>query len=245
MTDRTTAPNSGLAEVAVQCFVETCVQGSIFVVKIATCHKPCSLCSSLKDIPYMENKIVKYFSQITTLSKEEEKALADGMVVTNLKKDTFLIKEGQTSIDTYFILEGCLRQYCLIDGEEKTTNFFTEGQWVISLTGLTQNTPSYFNLVCMEDTSLVIGNEQMAQQLFKKFPRFETLARVVVEKSFAEQQRLMTSYHTDTPEQRYLKLLKSRPDLFQRVSQYHMASYIGVKPESLSRIRKRITKNSL
>lgn len=191
----------------------------------------------------MENKIVKYFSQITTLSHEEEKVLADGMVVTNFKKDTLLVREGQTSIDTYFILEGCLRQYCLIDGEEKTTNFFTEGQWVISLTGLTQNTPSFYNLVCMEDTSLVVGNEEKAQELFKKFPRFETLARIVVEKSFAEQQQLMTSYHTDTPEQRYLRLLKSRPDLFQRVSQYHMASYIGVKPESLSRIRKRIAKN--
>ena len=188
----------------------------------------------------MKNKIVQYFSQITTLSKEEERALAEGMVVTNIKKDTFLIKEGQTSLDTYFVLEGCLRQYCLIEGEEKTTNFFTEGQWVISLTGLTQDKPSFYNLVCMEDTALVIGNEQQAQALFKKFPRFETLARIVVEKSFAEQHQLMTSYQTDTPEQRYLKLLETRPDLFQRVSQYHMASYIGVKPESLSRIRKRI-----
>lgn len=193
----------------------------------------------------MENQIVKYFSQITTLSQEEEKALAEGMVVTKLKKGTFLIKEGKISMDTYFIIEGCLRQFCLIDGEEKTTNFFTEGQWVIALTGISQSTPSFYNLVCMEDSSLVIGNEKKAQELFKKFPRFETLARVVVEKSFAEQQQLMTSYHTDTPEQRYIKLMKARPDLFQRVSQYHMASYIGVKPESLSRIRKRIVqKNS-
>lgn len=188
----------------------------------------------------MSNKIVDYFSQITALTADEAKVLEEGMVVTNFAKDTFLLKEGQTSIDTYFILEGCIRQYCLIDGEEKTTNFFTEGQWIISLTGLTQNVPSVHNLVCMEDTALVIGNEQKAQELFRKFPRFETLARVVVEKSFAEQQQLMTSYLTDTPEQRYLKLLKLRPDLFQRVSQYHMASYIGVKPESLSRIRKRI-----
>ncbi len=188
----------------------------------------------------MENKIVKYFSQFTTLTPEEVKALEEGMVVSRAKKDTHLLKEGQTSVDTYFILEGCIRQYCLVNGEEKTTNFFTEGQWVISLTGLTQNMPSFYNLVCMEDTSLVIGNEQKAQELFKKFPRFETLARQVMEKSFAEQQQLMTSYHTDNPEQRYLRLLKLRPDLFQRVSQYHMASYIGVKPESLSRIRKRI-----
>ena len=188
----------------------------------------------------MENKIVKYFSKITTLSQDEERALEDGMVVTKFKKDAFLLKEGQTSIDTYFILEGCIRQYHLMDGEEKTTNFFTEGQWVISLTGLSQNSPSSHNLVCMEETSLVVGNEQKAQELFKQFPRFETLARTVMEKSFAEQQQLMTSYVTDTPEQRYLNLLKLRPDLFQRIPQYLMASYIGVKPESLSRIRKRI-----
>ena len=193
----------------------------------------------------MENKIVKYFSQITTLSQDEARVLENGMVVTKFKKDAFLLKEGQTSNDTYFILEGCIRQYHLIDGEEKTTNFFTEGQWVISLTGLSQNSPSSHNLVCMEDTSLVIGNEQKAQELFKKFPRFETLARVVLEKSFAEQQQIMNSYQTDTPEQRYLKLMKSRPDLIQRVSQYHLASYIGIKPESLSRIRKRITNNFL
>jgi CRP-like cAMP-binding protein len=193
----------------------------------------------------MENKIVKYFSQITTLNQEEAKTLEEGMEVTTFKKDTFLLKEAQTSIDTYFILEGCIRQYYLIDGEEKTTNFFTEGQWIISLTGLTQNAASTHNLICMEDCAIVVGNEKKAQELFKKFPRFETLARVVVEKSFAEQQQLMASYQTDTPEQRYVKLLKTRPDLFQRVSQYHMASYIGIKPESLSRIRKRITKNNL
>ncbi len=191
----------------------------------------------------MENKIVKYFSQITTLSQDEARVLEDGMVVTEFKKDAFLLKEGQTSIDTYFILEGCIRQYLLIDGEEKTINFFTEGQWIISLTGLSQNAPSSHNLVCMEETSLVVGNEQKAQELFKKFPRFETLARAVMEKSFAEQQQLITSYVTDTPEQRYLNLLKSRPDLFQRIPQYLMASYIGVKPESLSRIRKRIATN--
>jgi CRP-like cAMP-binding protein len=188
----------------------------------------------------MNNKLLNHFSNITPLSVEEKKALEDNMVITHFKKDTFLLKEGQFSSDTYFIVEGCIRQYCTVGIEEKTTNFFTEGQWVISLTGLTQNTPSAHNLVCIEDTSLVVGNEQKAQELFKEFPRFETIARVVVEKAFAEQHQLMTSYLTDTPEQRYLNLLKTRPDIFQKVPQYQLASYIGVKPESLSRIRKRI-----
>ena len=188
----------------------------------------------------MQNKLIGYFSKITTLSKEELKALEEGMVITDFKKDTFLLKEGQTSVDTYFIVKGCIRQYTLIDGEEKTTNLFTENQWVISMTSLAQNSPSTHNLICMEDTAVVAGNEQKARELFEKFPRFETLSRMVMETTYAEQHKLMMSHLTETPEQRYLKLLNERSDLFQRIPQYHLASYIGVKPESLSRIRKRI-----
>ncbi len=150
------------------------------------------------------------------------------------------MKEGQISSDTYFVLEGCIREYVVVDGDEKTTNFFTEEQWVISLNNFTGKGESQHNLVCVEDSALVIGNEQAAQTMFKQFPRFETISRAIVEASFMEQRKALTSYLTDSPEQRYLKLMKSRPDLFQRIPQYHLASYIGVKPESLSRIRKRI-----
>lgn len=188
----------------------------------------------------MENKFINYFSRITPLTPEESQGLADNMTVTNFKKNTILLEEGQASTDTYFILKGCIRQYTFIDGDEKTTNFYTEDQWVISLTGLTQNAPSDHNLICVEDTAVVAGNEQKAQELFKQFPRFETIARIVMEMAFAEQSRMLTSYLTDSPEQRYLKLLKSRPDIFQRIPQHQIASYIGVMPESLSRIRKRI-----
>jgi CRP-like cAMP-binding protein len=159
------------------------------------------------------------------------------------KKSDVLLKEGQASIDTYFILKGCIREFIMSDGEEKTTNFFTEEQWVISLGNFGKPEPSNHNLVCVEDCELVVGNEEQAQAMFRNFPRFETISRAVMEEFFGEQKKLLTSYLTDSPEQRYIKLLKTRPDLFQRIPQYQLASYIGVKPESLSRIRKRIMKN--
>ncbi|MFN0174601.1 MAG: Crp/Fnr family transcriptional regulator [Saprospiraceae bacterium] len=162
------------------------------------------------------------------------------MVIKAFKKGAYLLKEGQISVDTYFILEGCIREFIVTDGEEKTTNFFTEEQWVISLNNFGPQSPSTHNLICVEDTTVSVGNEQLAQILFKQFPRFETISRAIVEADFAEQKKLLTSYLTDSPAQRYLKLLESRPDLFQRVPQYQLASYIGVKPESLSRIRKRV-----
>ncbi len=191
----------------------------------------------------MENKLVQYFSKISNLSDEEAKAIADGMHLKTFKKGTILLKEGQISMDSYFILEGCIREYLLVDGEEKTTNFFTEEQWVISLNNFTSKGLPIHYLVCAEDTVLNVGNEKEAQEIFKQFPRFETISRAVMETVFNEQRKILTSYLTDSPEERYLKLLKSRPDLFQRVPQYQLASYIGIKPESLSRIRKRIMEN--
>lgn len=192
----------------------------------------------------MNNKLINYFLKITNLTTDEINVLSESMIIKSLPKGHFLLKEGQYNNDTYFILEGLVRQYKLIDGNEITTNFFTEEQWIISLENFKVKTPSKYNLICVEDTSLVIGNEQKAQELFKQFPRFETISRQILETVFFEQQNLMNTYITDKPEQRYLKLLKSRPEIFQRVPQYDIATYIGVKPESLSRIRKKLqTKN--
>lgn len=192
----------------------------------------------------MNNKLINYFLKLTNLTTDEINVLSESMIIKSLPKGHLLLKEGQYNNDTYFVLDGLVRQYKLIDGNEITTNFFSEEQWIISLENFKIKTPSKYNLICVEDTSLVIGNEQKAQELFKQFPRFETISRQIMETVFLEQQNLMTTYITDKPEQRYLKLLKSRPEIFQRVPQYDIATYIGVKPESLSRIRKKLqTKN--
>jgi CRP-like cAMP-binding protein len=188
----------------------------------------------------VKNKFVNYFSRISPLSKEESEAIAESMQTKTFKKGDYLLQEGQISANTYFILEGCVREYLLTDGDEKTTNFFTEEQWAISLNNFAPQNTAKHNWVCVEETTVVVGDEQQAQALFKRFPRFETISRTIMEAAFLEQKEALSSYYTDSPEQRYLKLIKSRPGLTQRVPQYQLASYIGVKPESLSRIRKRI-----
>ncbi|GAB2648175.1 Crp/Fnr family transcriptional regulator [Emticicia sediminis] len=188
----------------------------------------------------MKQKLINYFSNISPLSEAEAKVIYESSVVKEYEKNTVLLKEGQSTKNTYFVFKGLIRQYCLVDGEEKTTAFFTEDQWVISLSSFDEEKPSSFYWVCEEDCVLLIGNDNSAQDLFKNNPRLESIARKIVENTFAEYQQVMMAYLTDTPEQRYLRLLESRPDLIQRIPQYQLASYIGVKPESLSRIRKRL-----
>ncbi len=188
----------------------------------------------------MEQKLLQYFQRIMPLSKEEVEGIVETMTIKQYKKGTVLLKEGQISTEVYFVLEGCVRQYYLVDGEERTSNFFTEEQWVISMNSFMQNAPSNHYIDCCMDCSLVVGNREKEEGLYKRFPKLETVSRKVMERVFAEQQEIMSSYSTDTAEQRYVKLLKSRPDLFQKIPQYQIASYVGVKPESLSRIRKRL-----
>jgi hypothetical protein len=91
-----------------------------------------------------------------------------------------------------------------MDGDQVCTHFFTEGQWIISLSNFNEFpiADSYF--ICKEPSSVIIGNKEKAQELFKKFPRLETISRAVMETVFAEQQRTITTYLTETPEQRYL-----------------------------------------
>jgi CRP-like cAMP-binding protein len=192
----------------------------------------------------MNNKLINYFQRITNLSVEEINALIESMVVKEYPKGSFLVKEGQFNIDTYFVLSGCIKQYKLIEGNDITTNFYTEEQWIISFELTESNAPSDYNLLCVEDSLVVVGNEQKAQEIFNQFPNLEIVSRKIMETVFREEQLFLTSYITDKPEQRYLKLLKSRPDIFQRVPQYDIATYIGVKPESLSRIRKKIVQKS-
>jgi CRP-like cAMP-binding protein len=189
----------------------------------------------------MQNILFDFIENFIPLSEEEKKHIESLDLFRTLKKGAVLLSEGQCSSESFFVLKGCIRTYYIVDGEEKTTEFYTE------MEGLTppcvvNKLPSELYVSCVEDSIISVSNPCMEAEVFQKFPKFESLCRILSEQLLAKNQSNFDEYKTSSPERRYLNLLKNRPELVNRVPQHQLASYLGIKPQSLSRLRARLVK---
>ncbi|GAB4517353.1 Crp/Fnr family transcriptional regulator [Flagellimonas sp.] len=191
----------------------------------------------------MKSEIVQLLEGAIALNKEQANAVTECIPIKTFEKGHILLREGQVSNESYFNIKGLVRKYYLVDGEERTTEFYVEKDAISSLQSYNLNVPANHYLECIEDCRLAVLSREKEQELFKRVPNFESLCRVSVEEELGAYQDKLAQFMISSPEKRYLDLMENRPDLLQRVPQYHLASYLGVKPESLSRIRKRIAKH--
>lgn len=191
----------------------------------------------------MQDILFDFISKYISLTEDEKNVLLSLNLFHSVKKGTVLLKEGQKSKESYFVLKGCIRVYYIIDGQEKTTAFYTE---LDALTPhcVTNNSTSDYFISCVEDCIILISNTDMSEVVNRKFPKFDTMCRMLSEELLAKKQVDFDEFKTSSPEQRYLNLMQKRPDLIQRVPQHQLASYLGIKPQSLSRLRARILEKS-
>ncbi|WP_421826647.1 Crp/Fnr family transcriptional regulator [Larkinella sp.] len=187
----------------------------------------------------MQDILFDFISKYISLTEDEKNAILSLDLFRSVKKGTILLKEGQKSQECYFVLKGCMRKYYIIDGEEKTTAFYTEMD-ALTPHCVMNRAPSDYFISCVEDSILTVSNADMEVEINSKFPKFETMCGKLSEELLAKQQINFDEFKTSSPEQRYLNLLQNRPDLIQRVPQHQLASYLGIKPQSLSRLRARI-----
>jgi CRP-like cAMP-binding protein len=180
-----------------------------------------------------------YESPCTSLlTKEENEAIAKTIVIKKYKKGTLLQREGQLSSNCFYLFKGCVREYYLMNGEEKTTEFYVEGDSLSS--NRKEGTPATHYWECIEDVTVSFCSSEQEKAMYRRFPRLESVCRMQLEAKLGKYQEKMAFYLYSSPKERYLYLLKNRPELLERVPQYQLASYIGVTPESLSRIRGRV-----
>lgn len=192
----------------------------------------------------MNPYLIKFMEKYTDFSKEELPEIMGAMVVETYEKGTILLRQGDISSKCYMVLNGCVRQYsCGEDGKEITNNFFTEEQSVAMFKSYKLRLPSDYSLSCVEKTTLLIGDIDTEEKMYEKHPELQNITRSMLELNFGETQDASARFMSETPEERYLSLAEQRPGLINRVPQHQLASYLGITPESLSRIKKRLSQD--
>jgi len=187
----------------------------------------------------MKEKLRKFIDSFQFLSQEEVETVVAHTDLRQFKKGTILLEEGAVSKSCYAVVEGCVREYYLKEGQEKTTAFFTEGQPVNSFSSYTNQVPSKHFLICAEDAILTVGTQSLVDDMCLRIPRLSDFIRTEVEKDAGRLQERMATFMTSSPEERFEYLMENNPSLLSRVPQHQVASYLGVTPESFSRIKKR------
>ena len=191
----------------------------------------------------MENTLVEMMSNFIELTDEEKEGILEAFPIKTYEKGRNLLKEGQIAKDAFLVIEGCVRKFSIQNGEEITSEFYSEFQSVVNFDSMANSSPSKYYFTCTENSVIAILNSEKETAVYKKFPRFGEVCRVEMEKILGASQEKLSDFKNTTPKERYLNLLKERPNLINRVPQYQLASYLAIKPETLSRIRKRISIN--
>ena len=180
--------------------------------------------------------------QITGFTDGELDIVLQYFKQKNYKKKTVIIEAGEVANEVFFVVKGCIRLFCLKDGTELSTYFFTENMFAGTYDSFISRKPTQIAMETLEDTTVLALSYQSLEKLYEVFPKMNEFIRKSIEQRFVVLHDLFTSYLLNSPEERYIKLLSTNPDLLNRIPQHLIASFLGVTPVSLSRIRNRVAK---
>ena len=186
--------------------------------------------------------LIEKIKQIIQVSESEEQILQDLFVEKQLLKGEHFLAENQICRWLGLIHHGLVRYYVNVDGEDKTYYFGKEGDFVCDYESFLPQKPSNKNIQALEDISLYTISHEGLQQIYDHLKEGDRFGRLGIEQVFVSILQQLTSFYNDPPELRYQHFLDAYPEISQRIPQYYIASYVGIKPQSLSRIRNRSIK---
>jgi CRP-like cAMP-binding protein len=183
----------------------------------------------------------QYCSSFVQLTKSELDLIDQFFESKVFKRKALILQEGHLCDFIAFIASGTVRHFHVKDGNEITCDISFENTFITDFLSFNQSVPTTYNFQALHDTQLFFIRKKNLITLYQQSPKYETLGRLMAEKVAQRATAIAMSLASDKPEIRYLNLLKQHPDLFQRVPQRYIANFLGMGPESLSRIRKRIS----
>lgn len=187
----------------------------------------------------MFEKLFENIRKKIVITKREEEICRSLFIPKKLRKRQYLLQQGDVSKYTAFIEKGLLRSYVIDDkGTELIMQFAPEGWWINDMYSAITGEPAEQNIDAIEDSELLLLTNQGYEQLMQEAPVFERFFRLQLQNSFVALQRRLKGNITQTAEEKYKNFIQSYPNIAQRVPQHNIASFLGITPESLSRIRK-------
>ena len=190
------------------------------------------------DLQNLKNKVLSY-------NKVDEKALDYWLSLyekIELKKGDALVSAGQVVIHFYYLDTGCIYYYKMQEGVTKVLEFYTEDVFFTDLPSYVKGAPSKYFLRATEDTTVYAIKKVHTEKSYDESHQLERFGRLSMQEAFIKSYSRVERMNNRTNEERYLRLLGKRPGLLQRVPQYLIASYLGLTPVGLSKIRKRLMK---
>lgn len=185
-------------------------------------------------------RLIENIKLYVSLSVEEIQLLRNAVDKKVYNKNEIIFTEGNVSDEIYFVTKGCVRLFYNVNGTDKTAFFYTEGQFICAGESFTFNIPARENYQAIEQTEIFVFTKSKIDVLLKEIPKFEIIARIATENELITCQKVIASFVTKSAEERYIDLLNTQGELFHRVPQQYIASFLGVSPETLSRIKTRV-----
>ncbi|RAJ77390.1 CRP-like cAMP-binding protein [Chitinophaga dinghuensis] len=191
----------------------------------------------------MHQELIQQISQLIHMSDDEKEWISSRFIPKVYAKGDFFLREGQICREVGFIESGLVRYIVTKEtGEEMTTGFNKDLEYTCNYESFLDHSPSHAAIQCIEPSVILSISYDHLQELYIHVKEGQKFGRLACEFQYVEAIRKLKEIYTKDPEQRYLQFLETYPELVQRLPQYYISSYVGVKPPSLSRIRKRLAK---
>lgn len=175
------------------------------------------------------------------LTTEEKEVCKDFFVPKRLRKKQVILHQDDICKNSIFVEKGTLRSYTIDNsGYEHVIQFAFDGWWIADLYSFLTNEPSTYNIDALEDSEVLLISQAAQEEMFEKVPKMERYFRILCQNALIAMQRRLAGTLTLNAEEKYTKLIAYYPDVAQRVPQHMIASYLGITPETLSRIRRQI-----
>jgi CRP/FNR family transcriptional regulator len=186
----------------------------------------------------MFTPLITHIQKFVTLTNEEQELVVNYLKFEELSKKKYLLSEGDICNAQYFVVEGCVRMYFIKEsGVEQIVQFGIDNWWISDYTSFTIHSPSQFYIQAVQRSKVIVLTQTRQDELLDKLPKLEKYFRRIYQRAYAAAQTRLIFFTDLSGEEKYHHFASRFPDFVQRIPQYMLASYLGITPEFLSKVR--------